>query len=51
MVKFEEDGAVCIVPVKTIKEPSPSTLKELTKCTVKWSSKKDYTSIVMAMGK
>ena len=51
IVKFKEDGAVCIIPAKNIVEPSPTDLKEFNECTVKWSDKKNYTATVMAMGK
>jgi len=51
VVKFMEDQAVSLVAARHIVEPSPSTLKVFSECSVKWSDKNTYQATVLAMGK
>ena len=51
LVQFKEDGAVSVISVKNIVEPSVANLKIFSNCEVGWSDRKTYQATVLAMGK
>ena len=50
VVKFTEDEEVSVVPAKCIVDPSPSSLKVSSLCSVRWSDKRTYNATVLAIG-
>ena len=42
LVQFKEDGAVSVISVKNIVEPSVANLKIFSNCEVRWSDRKTY---------
>ena len=50
LVQFK-DGAVSVIWVKNIVEPSVANLKIFSNCEVRWSDRKTYQATVLAMGK
>ena len=51
VVRFTEGEEVSIVSMKRVTDPIPSDVKESNLCSVRWSDKRMYKAIVLAMGK
>ena len=47
----EDDEPTAIVPVKRVKEPAETELKEGVKCRIEWSDRKMYWTNIIALGK